>query len=1363
MSGFTSKDVSHIERLKGIINFQVWKFQISLTLKSHELMDLVMGTDVEPSPTVTAGVTTNLAAIKAWRQRDNTAQLYISSSINPDLQNSFITSQSAAQMWQRVVSQFEQTASENKLFLLQQFLNYQYKEGHDIVSHITTLEVMANQLNDIGSPVSDDQIITKVASTLPPSYRHVIAAWENLDDNRKTLNLLRVRLMKQETMNQQGADGDSSDAAFFARRTERRVGGGATSANRDRAEADRKCDYCGKKNHEESRCWKKKKDIRQREETSNANVASSGGDWPHGYAFITFSLLSQVRGGGSRDWYADSGASQHMSDQRWMFSSYTEVPPGTWPVKGIGLDNAPLQVHGVGHIPIRSRVDGVWIDAVIKDAVYVPSLGANLFSIRCATKLGAVCIFTGRRLSIAIGEKIVAVGACQSSLYRLDIEPSRAEKGMQSTVAQMARVVAQPISTWHHRLGHVSTKVIREMEAMKMVEDLVISPGSDPEGVCPGCAYGKLHRLPFPTGGRTRGQNVGDLIHSDVCGPMSKTSPGGARFFVCFKDDYSGYCIVRFMKKKSEVQELFQHFVALVHTETGREIKTLRSDNGGEYMSSEFQNWLKKKGIRHETSVAKTPQQNGVAERQFRTITEKARCMLHSSGLSTDLWAEATNTAVYILNRVYSKTALEKKTPYEMWHQKKPNMSHVRVFGSIAYAHVPSDERGKFDPTGIRCIHVGYCETQKAFRLWDPVARRVRISRDVLFEEKTPFPLVEDPDIESERVVRVPVVAEDSDPSEEDSDPFEDSVVELPVSTTKDAEEEKAGSEKPNATQPREKEKPVPHQPIRVSTRIGRGRPALSWAEESQLPTYAGLAAVGDTIEEPRTYREAIESPQVSHWSVAMEEEMDSLKKNEVWDLMELPVGKKVIQSRWVFSLKRDSDGAVQRFKARLVAKGFTQRAGLDYEETYSPVVRHDSIRTVIALAAAMDLEIAQLDVKTAFLYGDLKEELYIAQPAGFILQDKEHLVCRLNRSLYGLKQASRAWNSKFNDFITKYGLTRSTADPCVYFQQTETVIVIMVIWVDDALVFSNQKSHLDDIVHYLGRQFEMTSGKAGCFVGIQITRDRENKLISLHQEAYIKRILSNFGMGDCNPRKVPADPHARLSKRSCDEEEYLCPYREAVGSLMYAMTCTRPDIAFSVSQVAQFCSSPSRSHWEAVKRVFSYLNGTQRYGLTFGTSSEGRLVAYTDADFAGNLDDRRSTSGSVLTLNGGPIAWASRLQKCTALSTTEAEYVAASSTAKDVIWLRQLLGDIGHRQNKPTPVWCDNQSAVRLVRNPEYHQRTKHIDVKYHHIRGLQEAGVIDVGHIRTAEQLADPFTKGLEAGRFNYLISSFGLVNSV
>ena len=344
----------------------------------------------------------------------------------------------------------------------------------------------------------------------------------------------------------------------------------------------------------------------------------------------------------------------------------------------------------------------------------------------------------------------------------------------------------------------------------------------------------------------------------------------------------------------------------------------------------------------------------------------------------------------------------------------------------------------------------------------------------------------------------------------------------------------------------------------------------------------------------------------------------------------------------------------------------------------------------------------------------------------------------------------------KFHSFLTSFGFVRSSADQCVYVLKEEKCITVIAIWVDDGLVCSSHPSKLASVVDFLAKQFEMTSGPADCFVGIQIARDRLRKTIHVSQENYIKRLLEKFGLSDCSTRVVPADPFTRLSKdlgrdSSTCQTPLLEPFREAVGSLIYAVTCTRLDIAFAVSQVSQFSSSPTKAHWDAVKRIFSYLKGTLNYGITFGNfDSRNKLLAYTDADFASNQDDRCSTTGVILLLNGGPVSWKSQRQKCVSLLTTESEYVAAATAAKEVVWMRRLLQDLRLPQSAPTTLFCDNQSSIKLVQNAEFHQRTKHIDVKFHFIRALQEEQANDVTYINTDVQLADILTKALNGPRF-------------
>uniref|UniRef100_A0A2N9H2E5 CCHC-type domain-containing protein n=1 Tax=Fagus sylvatica TaxID=28930 RepID=A0A2N9H2E5_FAGSY len=725
------------------------------------------------------------------------------------------------------------------------------------------------------------------------------------------------------------------------------------------------------------------------------------------------------------------------------------------------------------------------------------------------------------------------------------------------------------------------------------------------------------------------------------------------------------------------------------------------SERGTEYRDGDFLKFCEEHGIKRHFTVRKTPQQNGVAERLNRTITETARCLRLNAELPKIFWAEAVDMACYIINRS-PRVALDEKVAEEVWTGQEIDYSFMRIF-----------EKGV-----------------KGYKLWDPVAQKVVISRDVVFDEKSmtkAFKEEKSQAAESSNNIGRSTVQVELDELESQSD-------EEPHSN--DQEQDSTKSDRPKRNK----------------------RPPVRYGFED-LVSYALLTS----SEDPSTFQEAIESSEKDKWMEAMVEENESLSKNKTWELTELPKGKKPIGCKWVFKKKEAvSEKEGERFKARLVAKGYSQRHGIDYDEVFSPVVRHTSIRAVLALVAHQDLELEQLDVKTAFLHGNLEEEIFMVQPEGFKQLGTENLVCRLKKSLYGLKQSPRQWYKRFDSYMIQIGYTRCEYDCCVYVRILEDgSFIFLLLYVDDMLIVAKSMCEVNRLNSLLHKEFEMKDlSAAKKILGMEIRRDRGARKLWLSQKNYIRKVLEKFSMLNAKPVSTPLANHFRLSGSQCpkNEEEIenmsKVPYVSAVGCLMYAMVCTRPDLAHAVSTVSSYMANPGREHWNAVKWIFRYLKGTAEHEILFSKQLGTNLVVgYVDADYAGELDDRRSTTGYVFTLSGGPICWKSTLQSIVAMSTTEAEYMAVAEVAKEALWLKGLVKELGLNQGG-VQMHCDSQSAIYLAKNQVYHARTKHIDVRFHKIRELIVTGDIVLEKVHTSENAANMLTKPVTTAKFKHCL---------
>uniref|UniRef100_A0AAV1UKJ8 Integrase catalytic domain-containing protein n=1 Tax=Peronospora matthiolae TaxID=2874970 RepID=A0AAV1UKJ8_9STRA len=791
----------------------------------------------------------------------------------------------------------------------------------------------------------------------------------------------------------------------------------------------------------------------------------------------------------------------------------------------------------------------------------------------------------------------------------------------------------------------------------------------------------------------------------------------------------------------------------MVQTQFCKKVKFVRHDGAREFATNSLQLFYEDEGIEQQTTVPYAHQTNGTAERAIRTIFTIGRSMLHHAKLDKCFWAEAAMTAIYVKNRLPSPKVVH-KAPFEIVYNLKPSVKHMRTFGCQTYILTPKEKRLKWDLKARAGIFVGYEEVSKAYRVFDIEEGRVVVSRDVNFDEST-FGL------------QLPI-------TDEDVDDLDFELLDLDDEELRQMEYKQTGKRK-NRLNDEDTAAPRP--------RAVRQRPGL---EESSAPennssreeedeetkdsgdstppvfwrTSANAVEAAVELSEPSTFEAAVSGPDQVHWRKAIHAELESMRLRGVFRAAKLPNGQRAIGTKWVFKIKRKADGSIEKYKARLVAKGFRQKYGIDYTETFSPVVKYVTLRMVIAISKHFGWPIDQLDVVTAFLYGVMKEQVFCVIPEGVEL-DSTFDCLELVKSIYGLKQASRVWNETFDEYVCSIGFQVSDFDPCLYIKTSDGHCVFILVYVDDVLVTGSSLELIAQTKNDLKTRFEMTdSGKCAFVLGIELL-DGEDGSVTLCQRRYVDDILKRFGMDDCKAVASPVDMSSRLVSSDATTK-VDAPFREAVGALMHLTTATRPDIAFAVGYVSRFMENPQEEHWVAVKRIFRYLQGTKTHGICYKPSARIDFRGYSDADWAGDLTDRKSTSGYTFMLLGAPVSWGSKKQPSVSLSTTEAEYIALSLAIQEGKWIHRLLCEIVMAANEEGPelmIHEDNQSCIKMTKNPVNHGRAKHIDIKYHHIRDEVKRGEVKLKYCETAVMLADIMTKALHGPRHKEMTTALGI----
>jgi hypothetical protein len=1051
-------------------------------------------------------------------------------------------------------------------------------------------------------------------------------------------------------------------------------------------------------------------------------------------------------------WILDSGASHHMT-------------PLIHILRNIKKLEKPFHITvPTGNSVLVDKMGDISLDENIKlvNVLHVPDFSCNLISIHKLT-FDLNCLVTYQSNSCVIqdqaSKRMIGSGNLHEGVYVFKKEIHG---------AAFATTQRDNTFLWHSRMGHPSDQALRHISQLVNCKF-----NFNNIACCDICHRSKQCRLSFIQS-INKAKKPFDLIHCDLWGKYNAPAHDGSQFFLTIVDDYSRGTWVYLMKHKNQTATMLVNFYNMVKTQFNVCIKRIRSDNGTEFVNSTLQNFFKQKGILHESSCVATPQQNGRVERKHRHILNVARALRFHANLPIRFWGECILAATYIINRTPT-VANQGVTPYEMLFEKPPTYNHLRVFGCLCYVGTNSKQRDKFDSRADKCIFVGYPQGQNGWRVYNPKTHEFYVSRDVIFYEHD-LPYMKQ---EKNGAIELPKSTfHDVTISQEEDDTT--SGAESNFAENRDERQEVHNEGEIQTTEmedhrefeatnlpPRTREPPgylrdyycyaaninPTCTKLNHSNSSGKFYPITNFLSyDCFSPKYQAYLAALTINEEPKNYAEAV---QKSEWREAMAQELKALEENDTWDLAFPPEGKKIVGCRWVYKVKYKASGEIEKYKARLVAKGYTQVEGEDFHETFAPVAKMMTVRCFLTVDVAKGWELHQMDVSNAFLHGELEEEVYMRAPEGYKVP-KYGMVCRLKKSLYGLKQASRNWYSKLSQTLMKYGFQESHADHSLFTYSRGHTFLAVLIYVDDLVIAGNDSLVCSNFKQYLCKCFHMKDlGALKYFLGLELARGPSG--LFMCQRKYTLDILNECKMTDCKPSSFPMEENHKLALDSGPAYPDPPRFRRLIGRLIY-LTITRPEITYSVHILSQFMQSPQQAHWDAAMRVLRYLKSSPGQGIVLPKENDLTLVAYCDSDWASCPLTRKSTTGFLMKLGSAPISWKTKKQTTVSKSSSEAEYRAMNQATSEVIWIRSLLSSLQVQCSSPTVLHCDNQAAIHIAANPVYHERTKHIEVDCHFIRHHLQAGTISTSYIPTKKQQADIFTKALGAKSFHELMVKLG-----
>lgn len=1311
------ENTSQIRKLSSSNDWKCWKFQVTIVLKSKGLYKWVDAA----TPSSERG-----------KGDDFKAQEILISSINQSLIHHVINCKNAHEIWSKLGSIYEQDDSIQRLKLQQSFFNYTWKNV-SVASHISDMENLAQSLNTMGDRITDELLMTKILMTLPPKYANFQTAWDSVEQGKKTLKNLTERLCLEESRiklhtghtaeTNTGHMAETNDSALLSKIKCFSCGKRghikkdcdkrkfqAQNSNPNHSSSSKWCSKCKKKNHNLVDCWFKDK--------------SKGKD----NAFIV-----QCEDENCVDWFIDSGATAHMCNNIKFFTDIQPVED-----KHVLIGNGQgLKVVGVGTIIAETYDGDSWIHTTLSNVNYVPEMKYNLFSTEATLQQGYEMTVNNNTWTFTRNDEVCAIGVREGKLFKMQLRINKCE----NEEAYLSVSQQHSLYDWHCILGHQNVNQVKQILKRS---NITPQTSKNETFFCEACIFGKQSRQSFGQSSSVTKQ-VGDLIVADVCGPMEATSVGGSKYFLLLKDDFSKFRSVYFLKSKLETKQCIINYLHKFENQTGKKVKIIRTDNGLDEVNKEVKSVTDSLGIIHQKSCPYTPQQNGRAERDMRTIVEGARTVLHANGLSKTLWAEAINYFTYTLNYTL---CTENGTPHSVFtgNQDPLDLNKFHSFGSNVYVHIADQKRRKWDKKSQPGMFVGYDNDVKGYRIYFKHSNKVELSRDVIFEPHNIGPV----NMDENNVAKI-------SPVNDSENVIDNYHVFTPASTCNNMEEtnnvnvsDHEGSDFiENEIQEifeNQENQDIDIQEESEPIALEEGKYNLRNRNNLKNRRFDDYVLLIE--DEPSTFEEAMSSPDSDKWKEAVTKELNELRENNTWIEVEKPKDENnIVTSKWIFKKKFNGNNIV--FKARLVARGFQQKDNFDFVDLYAPVAKLQTLRVLLAVAVQKELKIHQMDVIGAFLHGDIDECVYMKVPEG--LKCREGNMLKLQKSIYGLKKSPKYWNDKLNHFFIEEGFSRSQSDMCLYTKDGTYILV----YVDDILIFSSSETDIVDVKSKLKKEFKMKDlNEVSKFLGMEIIQ-KQNQIV-INQSQYMENLLKKYNMQDCKPVSTPIDPNYVHEGEADMKYESLC--RSVIGGLLYLSLCSRPDISIAIGILSRHQHVSNEYLWKALKRVLRYIKGTLTSSLVFSKNEiVPVLEGFADADWAGDKETRKSTSGFLFKLYGCSVVWCTKRQASVSLSTAEAEYIALSEAIRELLWIVQILKDLNVNFEEPITIFEDNQAAIKMT--VAHITRSKHIDIRYHFIREKVQENFVKIKYIESREQLADIFTKPIPYPRLAYLKPKIGI----